>query len=158
MIDGKKSKLIGKQLEKVIRGKVGKLHWDLYRLSMAWTSVAGKRAAAHTRPAWIRKDVLWVYVSSSAWMQELGYMKPEILDRANDCLGSVVLVDIRWLQQPADDISFQAVELKVPDRVIAPEKEEYFLQMSKTVADADCQRALFKLWQTFQKKMHMQSG
>ncbi len=158
MTDRKKSKLIGLSLEKVVRGKVGRLHWDIYRLNRAWGFVAGKRAAAHTQPAWIRKDVLWVYVSGSAWMQELSYMKPEILARANGCLNSVVLVDIRWLQQPAENMSLQPVELKVPDRVITPEKEEKFLQMSKTVADSDCQQALFKLWQTFQKKMHRKHG
>lgn len=153
MRDGEKSKLIGRQLERVIRGKVGGLHWDIYRLSRNWATVAGKRAAAHSQPAWIRKDVLWVFVSGSAWMQELSYMKPEILDRANDCLDSVVLADIRWTQQSARDESLQQVELKTPDHVIIPEKEEQFLQMSRTLADPDCQQALFKLWQTFQKKM-----
>jgi predicted nucleic acid-binding Zn ribbon protein len=153
MIDRKKSKLIGSHLEKVIRGKVGGLHWDLYQLNRAWGVVVGKRAAAHTQPAWIRKDVLWVFVSGSAWMQELNYIKPEILVKANECLDSVALVDIRWLQQPAQDSSLQPVEFKVPDRAITPEREEGFLQMSKTVADTDCQQALFKLWQTFQKKM-----
>ncbi len=154
MADDKQSKLIGRQLEKIIRGKVGRLHWDLYQLNQAWAFVAGKRAAAQTQPAWIRQDVLWVFVNGSAWMQELTYMKPEILARANDCLESVVLVDIRWLQQPQQYEPLQRMELNVPDYIISPEKEEKFLQMSKTVADSDCQQALFKLWQTFQKRMH----
>jgi len=145
--------LLGENLEQVIAGRLGRRQWEFYLLTQAWKSLVGERAAAHILPAWIRKDTLWVYVDGSGWMQEMTFMRPQLLCRVNDFLPSVVLADIRWLQQPLATKSDPLRKAPLPDREIDQEKEENFLQMTRIIGDKKCGQALFQLWCNFQKKI-----
>ncbi len=49
------------------------------RLLERWESIAGKPLAAISRPAFIRKDVLFVFVESGVALQEASYHKEAIL-------------------------------------------------------------------------------
>lgn len=140
------------QLEQVIGSNLGRRHWEFILLARAWKEVVGERAAAHTMPAWIKKDVLWGYVDSSSWMQELSFMKPLLLEKVNEHIRSVVIEDIRWMRQPQETDSVPG-PLPMPDRELVPEQEESFRQMTGIVEDTGCRQALFHLWRTFQKKM-----
>jgi len=145
--------MLAGQLEQVIGSRLGSRQWEFIRLAQVWKDVVGERAAAHTMPAWIKKNVLWGYVDSSSWMQELTFMKPEILQRVNPHLRSVTIADIRWLRQPLADIASPELEYLQPDRVLDPEQEEAFRDMTQIIGDPGCRQALFHLWRTFQKKM-----
>ena len=144
--------MLGGQLEQVIGSNLGRRQWEFILLARAWKEVVGERAAAHTMPAWIKKDVLWGYVDSSSWMQELSFMKPQILEKVNGHLRSVVIRDIRWLRQPQEAGSAPEPVL-MPDRELEPEREEAFRRMTEIVEDPGCRQALFHLWRIFQKKM-----
>lgn len=48
-----------------------------------WDDAVGDRIARVTRPAGVSRGVLFVEVSSSAWMSELNMMKRDILARLN---------------------------------------------------------------------------
>jgi len=145
--------MLAAQLEQLIDSHLGRRPLEFILLTRAWKDVVGERAAAHTLPAWIRKDVLWVYVDGSAWMQELTFMKPKIQEQVNEKLRSVTITDIRWLQQPLKDESMSNEEFPQPERVLDPKQEKEFSDMTKIIDDSGCQQALFNLWQTFQKKM-----
>lgn len=141
------------QLEQLIGSHLGRRPLEFILLTRAWKDIVGERVASHTLPAWIRNDVLWVYVDGSAWMQELTFMKPKIQELVNEKLRSVTIVDIRWLQQPLEDKSTSIEKFPQPERVLDPQQEEKFSDMTKIIDDSGCQQALFNLWQTFQKKM-----
>ncbi len=145
--------MLSEQLEQVIGKQLGRRHWEFFVLTRVWSDVVGERAAAHTLPAWIRKDALWVYVDGSAWMQDLSYMKPQILQQVNKQLCDIVLTDIRWLQQPQKIMQASNREYSSPDRPVDRKQAEEFFQMTQVIDDSGCQQALFNLWQTFQKKM-----
>ncbi len=145
--------MLAGQLEQVIANRIGRRQLEFIRLAQVWKEVVGKRAAAHTMPAWIKKDVLWGYVDSSSWMQELAFMKPKILQQVNQHLRSVIIVDIRWLRKPLVGVSSSEEQYFQPNRDIDPEREEEFRSMTGIIADPGCQQALFHLWRTFQKKM-----
>lgn len=145
--------MLAEQLEQVIGGQLGRRQWEFILLTRAWKDVVGERAAAHTLPAWIKKDILWGYVDGSSWMQELTFMKPQLLKQVNGHLRSVVITDIRWLQKPQKIISTAEQEFLLSERVVDSKREEEFEDMTKIIDDPGCQQALFHLWQTFQKKM-----
>lgn len=67
-----------------------------YRIWHVWNSVVGDGIARHAQPQQIRAMVLWVTVSSSAWMQQLEFMKRQIVDRLNERIGEQVINDIRF--------------------------------------------------------------
>ena len=61
-----------------------------------WDSVVGEAIARQARPQQVRNMILWISVSSSTWMQQLEFMKKEIVHRLNDHIGEVVIKDIRF--------------------------------------------------------------
>jgi predicted nucleic acid-binding Zn ribbon protein len=73
------------------------------RLSQAqvipeWASLVGPRIAAVTHPESVAPDgTLFVGVDTSAWMNELQLMTPEIMARINAGRGAGRIRTIRWL-------------------------------------------------------------
>jgi len=146
--------VLADQLEQIIRKGLGPRQWEFIRLAQVWQKVVGERAAAHTMPAWIKKDTLWGYVDSTSWMQELAFMKPEILEKVNVHFRSVRLVDIRWLRKPVAKFSPPESREPLPDSIVDPEQEDAFRDLTQVVGESGCREALFNLWQVFQRKMH----
>ena len=61
-----------------------------------WPAIAGGRVARHSRAVSFRDGALTVEVEGSAWMQELGFLKPELLRNLNRHLGADVVRDVRF--------------------------------------------------------------
>ncbi|HAS55418.1 MAG: hypothetical protein A2X56_05930 [Nitrospirae bacterium GWC2_57_13] len=85
---------MGKRVEKISdtigrvlarRGMAGKL--KEYRIFGQWEKVVGKVVARHARPLSLRGKKLTVLVDSSAWMQQLSQLRPEIIEKANRAFG-----------------------------------------------------------------------
>jgi predicted nucleic acid-binding Zn ribbon protein len=67
-----------------------------YRIWEVWNSVVGEAIARQAQPQQIRSMVLWVTVGSSTWMQQLEFMKRQIVERINERIGEKVISDIRF--------------------------------------------------------------
>ena len=145
--------MLAGQLEQVIGSRLGHRQLEFVRLARVWKDVVGERVVAHTMPAWIKRDVLWGYVDSSSWMQELTFMKPQILEQVNQHFSSVTISDIRWLRHPLENASSLEQQYSQPNRDVDPEREEEFRNMTGIIADPGCRQALFHFWRTSQKKM-----
>ena len=52
-------------------------------LRKTWLDAVGPKIAAHTRPDAVRQNVLFVKVANSVWMQQLHFLKQEILGKIN---------------------------------------------------------------------------
>lgn len=55
----------------------------------------GPPVTEQVEPAFFKQGVLTLTVSESAWLTELTFLKPEILERLNRALGREVVVDLR---------------------------------------------------------------
>jgi len=62
----------------------------------AWPTLVGLRVARRTRAVAFRDGTLHVEVEGSAWMQELGYLKRELVQRINQGLGGEHVRDVRF--------------------------------------------------------------
>lgn len=102
----KKSDLqkLSKNLQSVFGGKNWHLLWQVYKLVEHWQEVAGKSVAQNSMPAYIQKNILWIYVDNSIWMQQLQARKPELLEKIRNFHKELDIKDIRWLMRPADEI------------------------------------------------------
>jgi predicted nucleic acid-binding Zn ribbon protein len=89
---------IGSILDKVIRSLDLEQGMKEHRAVLCWDDVVGERVARVTRAVAIKKGVLFVEAKNSAWMHELVFLKPMILDRLNEQLGSKAVVDIVFCQ------------------------------------------------------------
>ena len=63
------------------------------RITAEWTELVGPKIASRTRPDAVKDRVLHVYVATSAWMQELTLLKPQLLGVLLERLGEPRLFD-----------------------------------------------------------------
>jgi predicted nucleic acid-binding Zn ribbon protein len=62
----------------------------------AWPKLVGPRIARHTHAVAFHDGTLQVEVEGSAWMQELSYLKRELVQRINQGLGAEHVRDVRF--------------------------------------------------------------
>jgi len=71
-------------------GKNARVVWDF------WDRVVGETLARNAQPAAFKQRILMVHVSSSVWMQELHFLKKELIARLNQAAGGRVVEDIQF--------------------------------------------------------------
>lgn len=64
--------------------------WDL------WEDTVGELIAENTRPAAFKGKILIVHVTSSTWMQQLQFLKKDIIGKVNKVLGEEVVEEIKF--------------------------------------------------------------
>ncbi|MCK4534398.1 MAG: DUF721 domain-containing protein [Syntrophobacterales bacterium] len=74
---------MGDFLPKALKRK--KILLDLidYQVQDIWNKAVGPQISAHTNPFKFKNGTLFVNVSNPAWMQQLRFMKQEIMDKVN---------------------------------------------------------------------------
>ncbi len=70
-----------------------------YRVVVEWQSIVGQEVARHTSARYIDFDnqTLVVTVDSPAWMTQLFYLKPRILEKISCRFGKCPINDIRLI-------------------------------------------------------------
>lgn len=79
--------MLGQILGKALKQRNISLRLKDQHLWDAWNRAVGKTISAQTRVDRLDRDTLFVKVSSPAWMQQLQFMKSEILVQLNAALG-----------------------------------------------------------------------
>jgi len=64
---------------------------------LGWEEVVGRRIAGRARPREMRGKTLFVEVDGSAWIQELTFLREEILEKLNRRVGGDALDRIIFL-------------------------------------------------------------
>jgi predicted nucleic acid-binding Zn ribbon protein len=84
--------IIGKVLQKCHggEGQNARAVWDL------WDGVVGETLARNAQPAAFKQRILMVHVSSSVWMQELHFLKKEMIKQLNQAAGARIVEDIQF--------------------------------------------------------------
>jgi len=87
---------VGSILERVFTSLNLGIKVKQYQIWDVWEGVVGEAIARQAQPHQIKNMVLWVNVSSSTWMQQLEFMKKQIVSRLNDSIGEAVIKDIHF--------------------------------------------------------------
>ena len=74
------------------RGLEGKMRE--HALRNRWDDIVGEQISSHTRPDTIRFGALHVLVDHSAWLQQLAFLKPELMRRVEGYIGEGIIKDI----------------------------------------------------------------
>jgi len=89
-----------------------------YSLQQHWTEIVGDHVGRHTWPDSIRHRKLYLVAENSVWLQQLRFLKPELLAKINAASDGDVITDIvlrvGTLPQPEvtpDDRTAQAEQL-----------------------------------------------
>ena len=120
-----KSKLTS--IQTILNNRSGKAkywqnHMKVYEPWIKWKQVVGENIGNNTNPKRWSNKVLVVSVRSSAWMQELSFMKEQLLERIRKNHPKIDIEDIR----------FEIGEIKSE-----PEKKEKVLQNKKLPQDIE---------------------
>ncbi len=141
---------IGDLLRSLLRqqGLAGKM--EEYRAWQVWDAVVGPQIATRARPIRLREGVLEVRVEQAVWMQQLQLMKPQILARLNERLGSAVIKDIFWRRGRLEEMSVNQVRKpEGPDwRAVSLSQEETSAieRTAGAIGDSDLRQQLQQLF------------
>jgi hypothetical protein len=91
----KKMEHIGCALTDTKRGGLAK-NLRRYEPWRCWTDIVGSSLAQHTSPAGWRGTTLIINVEHSAWMQELQFMKRDLIAKISKSCPNTKLKDIRF--------------------------------------------------------------
>lgn len=78
---------LGGILQKALEAASVDVDLNRLRLWERWTDLVGSTIAENARPAAIKGRLLVVHVSSAPWMQQLHYLKNELMGKLNSALG-----------------------------------------------------------------------
>ena len=70
--------------------------WDI------WEKAVGQAIADNTQPAAFKGDLLIVHATSSSWLQQLRFLKGDIIKKVNLYLGQTKVKDIKFKIGPVD--------------------------------------------------------
>lgn len=67
---------------------------DEARVVEEWANLAGPQINGVTKTAWVKRDTLYVKITSAAWRQELHLRRHDWRDRLNERLGAELIQKI----------------------------------------------------------------
>jgi len=138
------------RLDKTFAGLINEKNWrqkfDQHRVFPAWDQLVDGDTAAHARPLKVVKNVLWLEVDNSAWMQQLQFQKIVLLETLNDFLQHSRFSDIRFTLATPDDTPRPKKEAVV--RFVPPPTDEIerFREQISFIEDEPIRESLMRLW------------
>jgi hypothetical protein len=115
-------------------------------LSRQWGNIVDGEGAEQSEPAFLRREVLWVSVTQSVWMQQLQTMKPQLLEKIQQVLPQAGITDIRWQLRPLPPKRPKKEVGRPVAGVISEEEQAAMRDQVATIQDSACREALLQLW------------
>jgi hypothetical protein len=128
-------------VQAVVKGALHQLNLDSrmkgYAAWMVWDKAVGETIAQQAQPAFMRGGVLFVKCSSSAWMQQLQFMKGKICEQLNRLLGKEVIKDIRFQMGMIDHPSRSDASAKEQEIVLDDAEQARIDEALRPLADPE---------------------
>ena len=100
LMSEKKKKWVPEKVDTILERLFSSLDLGIrvkqYQIWEVWGDVVGEPIARQAQPNKIGNMILWVNVSSSTWMQQLEFMRHDIIKKLNERIGETVIKDIRF--------------------------------------------------------------
>jgi len=131
-------------LKKLLTGRGLAGRFSIFRVTARWEEAVGDVVAEHARPQSLKGGKLSVLVDSPVWMQQLSFLKPELVEKVNRSLGEELVKDIV--------LTLGAVSAKRKKREplpelppLTPEERESAQRILKDISDPEIRAALGSL-------------
>jgi predicted nucleic acid-binding Zn ribbon protein len=85
-----------------------------YTICARWRELVGDRLAARTQPHQLKGGCLTIKVASSAWLNELSFVRMELVQRINRALGSGLITSVRLLSGTVRPLAQRSSERQTP--------------------------------------------
>jgi predicted nucleic acid-binding Zn ribbon protein len=130
-------------LSSMLRGTPAEQRLKEGRIWVVWEQAVGKRIAAHAQPAAFREGTLTLTVDSAPWMQQLSFLKRELVAKVNDQLGYDLVKELYFKAGKVAKAAPTAKPAPAKRRQLSDEEREWITQQSDAVTDPDL-RAVFE--------------
>jgi predicted nucleic acid-binding Zn ribbon protein len=87
---------IGDILQRLLKTGQSDGNFDLTQIWHVWDRAVGPLIAENAHPAGFKGNILLVYANSSAWVQQLRFLKQDVIEKLNRELGKDLVSDIRF--------------------------------------------------------------
>ena len=113
-----------------------------YGLWNRWPELVGSEVASHSQPARWQGNTLVVRVEHPAWIQELTYLKPQMIESIKEKLPKTPIKEIRFevgklVTVSEEEREGDAVEI----RELTADEREFVEQATGEIADPDIREA-----------------
>jgi hypothetical protein len=113
-----------------------------------WEQVVGAAIARRARPLRLSGGVLTVVVGSAPWMQQLTFMKADLVSRLNSCLGEDGVREIVLKSGRVVEEETVASDPQVAVRQLSDDEQAWIELQISEVADEELQRQLRSLMES----------
>jgi predicted nucleic acid-binding Zn ribbon protein len=128
-------------LSALLRGTPAEKRLKEGEIWVVWDEAVGKMIAPHAQPSAFRDGKLTVVVDSAPWMQQLSFLKRELIANVNKELGSEMVKDLYF---KAGKIETTAVKKKhIQKRRELTAEEKSWIEEQATQAGDDDLKAVF---------------
>jgi len=128
-------------VQAVVKGALHRLNLDAkmqgYAAWAVWDKAVGDTIAQQAQPAFMRGGVLFVKCASSAWMQQLQFMKGKLCEQLNRLLGKEVIKDIRFQMGMIDRSSRGDATVKDQEVVLDAAEQARIDEALRPLADPE---------------------
>ena len=145
-IRSRKTDKLSVSLPVIMRDKGWEYKLDQHRVFDDWQGLVDEETGAHSSPLKVVKDVLWVEVENSSWMQQLQYQKYYLLETLNRYLKRAHFSDIRFVVASEKKDTVVKKEPKIRFVPPSPTEVERFKQQITFIEDGQIRESLMRLW------------
>jgi len=124
-------------LSAFLRGTPAEKRLDEGRIWLVWEQAVGSRIASHATPSAFRDGTLTLTVDSAPWMQQLNYLKQELIAKANQELGEEMVKDIYLKAGRVKAPAPPAAPWAPKRRQLSPEEIAWIAEQAESVSDPD---------------------
>ncbi len=93
---------IGSVMNKIFRSVRKDADADMIQVWNVWKGAVGSAVAENARPAAFKGNLLIVHVSSSPWLQQLQFLKEDLIGRLNRALNQELVKEIKFKIGPLE--------------------------------------------------------
>jgi len=127
----------------LLRGTPAEQRLKEGRIWVVWESAVGSRIASHAQPAAFREGTLTLTVDSAPWLQQLSYLKRDLIAKVNGELGEELVKDLYMkggkVSRPLPEEKPRATKR----RELSEEERSWISEQSESVSDPEL-RAVFE--------------
>jgi len=130
-------------LGSLLRGTPAEQRLKEGKIWLVWEAAVGSRIASHAAPTAFRDGTLTLHVDSAPWMQQLNFLKKELVAKVNAELGEEMVKEIYMKGGRVKPATPAEPPKAAKRRELSQEEQTWVAEQAESVTDPDL-RAVFE--------------
>jgi len=126
----------------MLRGKPAGQRLEEGKIWLVWDAAVGGKIAAKARPVSFRDGILTVAVTSAPWMQQLTFLKKEMIAQLNERIGRDLVSDIYLKAGMPPPLPPGNPTPEKPERHLTAEETRRIAEQTASVSDPELRAAI----------------